>query len=138
MIRRLAPIRALRHALAGEIAPAMDALEEACIACAPAERAEAVLDVGEALVSRGGERAQIERYLVLSREVAHRGVRYRVEDLRAELFARIGDAGAARYTLGEARRELERLTERIEGDDYRERLADHPWVKALRRVRAVP
>jgi hypothetical protein len=135
--RFVLPIRAMRSGLDGDLSSVVAMLGEIERACAPSETDEALLDAGEAMVARGAARPVIERYLELSRDVHHRGLRYRVEDLRSELFTRIGDAEGARESVLHSQQELDRLFDRLT-DEYRERIADHPWFRSVRRVRAVP
>jgi len=131
------PVRCLRESLLGNRDAALDALGQVRYACAQHERAEAALDVGTGLLEHGASAAQVERYLPLSEEVAQRGVRYRVEELRSALRLAIGDVEGARVALGHAREQLAWLLERLD-ETYRDQLLEHPWVKGLLRVRAVP
>ncbi len=130
-------VTCFRCALAGEIEGALEALTEAQSWCAPHERAEAAVDVGDAMVAGDPSPTACEKYLGLTRDVAHRGVRHHVEEMRCELAERIGDTARARSSLDLARAELERLLGRLP-DEYRERLVDHPWARSIRRLRAVP
>ena len=73
----------------------------------------------------------IRRYLALSAELPHRGIRYHVEDLRSALYARVGDTSARWSASRRRNRELDHLLEPIEGD-YRSQMASHTWVQAMR------
>jgi hypothetical protein len=83
------------------------------------------------------ERPLLERFLALSADSPHRGIRYYIEDQRSALYAQLGDAESSRACLQQSRREFDELHERLP-QDYRERLDDHPFAHAVRRVRAVP
>jgi tetratricopeptide (TPR) repeat protein len=131
------PIECLRAALEDDVGTAVGKLEELQHRCAPFEYAEAALDVGEALVTQRADQAVIEKYLAVSCDIAHRGVRYRIEDLRAQLFEQIGDVEHARDSVARAQHELDRLSDRMR-DDYRPQLDAHPWVRSIRRLRSVP
>ncbi len=135
--RFVLPVRCLRLALLGELDAALDALAQMRPGCAPHERAEAALDVGGGLVEHGATRSQVERYLPLSADVAHRGVRYRVEELRSEALHALGDLEGARACLAQAREQLAWLLDRLDAN-YRSQMLEHPWVSGLLRVRAVP
>ncbi|HTJ45445.1 MAG TPA: tetratricopeptide repeat protein, partial [Kofleriaceae bacterium] len=135
--RFVLPVRSMRNALDGKLDALVETLDAIESACAPYEFGEAVLDAGEALVEHDARGGLVARYLSIAGRAAHRGLRYRIEDLRATLFERIGDNEGARECVQRSHHELDRLLDRM-NDEYRERMADHPWVKAIRRVRAVP
>ena len=135
--RFVLPVRCLRAALNGDVVAALDALEAVRRVCAPHERGEAALDIGEALVVHGAPDEVLRRYLSLSEEAGQRGVRYRLEDLRSRFRLAIGEVDAARASLALARADLDGLREQLD-DQYRRQLDDHPWVRELVRIRAVP
>jgi predicted ATPase len=139
--RFVLPVRCFRHALAGETNAALDALALAQGACAPFEFAEATVDVGAKLIAGDAARAELERYVAISDAAvgpsSHQGVRHRLEDLRAEVLHRLGDGERARDCLTRAHDALDRLFTLLPAE-YGERLDEHPWTPALRRVRVVP
>jgi tetratricopeptide (TPR) repeat protein len=131
------PIQCLRATLDGDLHSAVALLDETAQACAPFERAEAALDVGEGLLTGQPASADIVRYLAATRDIAHRGIRYHIEDIRAQLFERLGDVEHARECVSHSHEELDRLLEKL-NDEYRGKLESHPWVRSIRRLRVVP
>ncbi len=131
------PIDVLQRVLRNDLTGAVDGLLQSQTSCAPHERAEMAVDVGDALAASTPSADLIRRYLALTSEIAHRGVRHHVEELRSILAARLGDRERSQAMLDHARHDLERLTERLPVE-YRERLSEHPWTRSLRRLRVVP
>jgi tetratricopeptide (TPR) repeat protein len=130
------PAMLLESCVAGQAARALALLEQAATRCAPYERAELALDIATLLAS-GGEPEITRRFLEISGDVRHRGILYRVEALRSDLFARLDRNEEARTAFLCARQELEWLSAALSGE-YRERLQENPWVEALGRLRSVP
>ena len=131
------PVMLLESCLEGNAPRAVALLEQASSRCAPGERAELALDAATLLTTSSGDPAVVRRFLELSAEVHHRGILYRVEALRAELFASLDRNEEARSSLARARQELDWLTSSLSGE-YLERLQENPWVEALGRLRSVP
>ena len=135
--RFMVPVMLLDSCLKGEAARAVALLEEAGSRCAPYERAELALDAATFLADAPRDASITRRFLELTGEVRHRGIRYRVEAIRSDLFASLDRNDEARASLARAREELESLSSSLSGE-YLERLQENPWVEALARLRAVP
>jgi len=131
------PVMLLESCLNRQPARALALLEQASARCAPYERAELALDVATLLAESPGEPAITARFLEVSGDVRHRGILYRVEALRSELFASLDRNEEARQALARARQELEWLCGSLSGE-YLERLQENSWVESLGRLRAVP
>jgi hypothetical protein len=131
------PAMLLESCLSGQAARGLALLEQANTRCAPYERAELVLDVATLLAGSTSEPQITARFLDVSSDVRHRGILYRVEALRSELFASLDRNEEARRALARARHELEWLSGSLSGE-YLERLQESAWVEAFARLRAVP
>jgi hypothetical protein len=130
-------VAVLRAALERDFTRALSAFEAAQVACAPYERAECAVDLATVLVDCEPEQDVLLGFLRHSAGFAHHGLRHRAADLRSRLLAMSGDVEGARAAWLEAERALATLNDALP-DEYRERLAEHPWVLSMRRVRAVP
>ena len=135
--RFMVPVMLLESCLAGDAIRAAALLEEAATRCAPYERAELALDVATLLTDAPADPVIVRRFLEISGDVRHRGILYRVEALRSDLYARLDRNEEARASLARARQELDWLSSSLSGE-YLERLRENPWAEALGRLRSVP
>ncbi len=129
----------LMACLEGVAARAVDCYLQARIHCGRGVIAEVALDVATCLhdATDDLDADMIRRFLDESADIEDCGLRYRLEDLRAGLFERLGEAELARVALGNARSGVQALLEQMPVE-HRAMFEAHPWVRAIMRVRLTP
>jgi len=135
----LAQAETLMACLEGAASRAVDRYMEARVRCGRDVIAEVALDVATCLhASKDAlDEDAIRRFLDESADIEDCGVRFRLEDLRAGLFDRIGEPERALIALGHARSGVQGLLDHMP-PEHRGLFEAHPWVRAITRVRLTP
>lgn len=132
---QMAPALVLDACLASDYERAIGHLAEATEHCGRHVIGDVILDVGTLFAADPSETTPdlIQRYLELSENVQDWGILFRVEALRSQLFAHLGDAQAARASLATAHAEVARFREQLKDMalEHRAWIDEHPWIKAL-------
>jgi hypothetical protein len=132
------PLVALRAALSGDLATAVEAMAICASCCSAAEQAEVAADVGDALRHASHRNPALAwRFLAQTERIAHRGLEYHLRDIRSDLLQREGHIAKSQVEAALANECLALLLSQLRGD-YRAALLDHPWTAERPRLRIVP
>jgi hypothetical protein len=135
----LAQAETLAACLEGDAVRAVDRYLEARLRCGRDVVADVALDVATCLHDSTDDLDTeiVRRFLEQSADIEDRGVRFRLEDLRAGLFERIGEPEHALVALGHARSSVQALLDHMP-PEHRSTFEAHAWVRAIMRVRLTP
>ncbi len=136
--RFLDQAQVLADVIAGRLESAVELLSEPDRWTRPGYT-DALLDLanGFAVHSDSAPDWLIVKFLQLSPGASDGSSRCRIEDIRSRLFHKLGQQTSSRASLAVAQEEAAAWIAAVPSE-YREGLADHPWVRSVQAYRLIP